>query len=203
VTIRDTTGRVLGSRTVGGPNRTHGNPQQVQVLENGNMLVTCRNVIVEFKKDKDEPVWQYVRNNPNNPSDIAAAYRLPDGETLVFAMTGPNHVSFLDDKGKEVPDRKLKTGMPFYQAHVAAAGPDRVLLAEMNQVVEYDLKKNEVVWKKSTNQPRSVQRLPNGNTLVVDVSGNSSRVVEFTPDGDEVWSHVPESGWQVYRAYRR
>jgi hypothetical protein len=61
-----------------------------------------------------------------------------------------------------------------------------------------------VVWKKSTNQPRSVQRLPNGNTLVVDVVNNTAgRLVEFTPDGDEVWSYQPEGSWQVFRAYRR
>ena len=61
----------------------------------------------------------------------------------------------------------LKTGTPFYQAQITATGPDRVLLTELNQVVEYDLQKNEAVWKRAANQPRSVQRLPNGNTLIV------------------------------------
>jgi hypothetical protein len=197
VTIRDTAGRVLATRTVGGNNRVHGSPQQVQVLDNGNLLVTCRNVVVEFKKDKDEVVMTYVRNN----YDITAAYRLPDGQTLVLSQNGPNHAVFLDEKGKEVANRTLKTGMPYYQAHITGAGPDRVLVTELNHVVEYDLKKNESVWRKQVNQPRSAQRLPNGNTLVVDATTN--RLVEFAPDGEEVWSHQPTSEMQLFRAYRR
>jgi hypothetical protein len=199
VTIRDTTGRVLAVRTVGGNNRmqVHGNPQQVQVLDNGNLLVTCRNVVVEFKKDRDEILMTYVRTN----FDITAAHRFPDGQTLLLLQNGPNHTVFIDEKGKEVTNRALRTGMPYYPAHIAGAGPDRVLVTELNQVVEYDLKKNEVVWKKPVNQPRSVQRLPNGNTLVVDAQAN--RLVEFAPDGEEVWSHQPAGGMQVFRAYRR
>jgi hypothetical protein len=199
VTIRDTSGRTLAIRTIGGMNRIYGNPQQVQVLQNGNLLVTCRNVIVEFKKDKDEEVIRYVRNN----YDINAAYRLPDGQTLVLSQNGPNHGLFLDEKGKELPDRKLKTGTPYYQAHISMSGSDRVLLTELNQVVEYDLNKNESLWKRQVNQPRSVQRLPNGNTLVVEATPNLNRLVEFTPEGEEVWSHQPTSGMQVFRAYRR
>lgn len=199
VTIRDTAGRVLGARTLGGGrNRPYGNPQQVQVLETGNLLVTSRNVIIEFKKDKDEEVRTYVRNN----HDINAAHRLPDGQTLVLSQNGPNHGIFLDEKGKELPDRKLKTGPPYFQAHIAQAGPDRVLVTEMNQVAEYDLKKNELVWKRAVNQPRSIQRLPNGNTLVVEATPNANRLVEFTPDGEEVWSYKPDE-MQVFRAYRR
>ncbi len=200
VTIRDTTGKTLGTRTIGGGNRTFGNPQQVQVLANGNLLVTCRNVVIEFKKDKDEEVMRYVRNN----YDINGAYRLPNGETLVLLQGGPNHGIYLDATGKEIPDRTLKTGTPFYQAQITATGPDRVLLTELNQVVEYDLKKNEAVWKRAANQPRSVQRLPNGNTLIVEaVQSGPSRLAEFTPDGEEVWSYQPTNDMQVFRAYRR
>lgn len=199
VTVRDTAGRTLATRTIGGANRVYGNPQQVQVLESGNLLVTCRNVIVEFKKDKDEEVMRYVRNN----YDIHAAHRLPDGQTLVLSQNGPNHGVFIDRDGKEIPDRRLKTGTPYYQAHITQSGPDRVLLTELNQVVEYDLKRNETVWKRAVNQPRSVQRLPNGNTLVVEATPQSNRLVEFTPDGEEVWSHKPDNDMQVFRAYRR
>ena len=200
VAIRDTAGRVLATRTIGGKNRTYGNPQQVQVLANGNLMVTSRNFVLEFKKDKDEEAMIYVRNT----HDIHAAYRLPDGQTLVLTQNGPNHGLFLDKDGKELPDRKLKTGAPHYLAHITQTGPDRVLLTELNQVAEYDLKKNEVVWKQAANQPRSVQRLPNGNTLVVEATPNASnRLVEFAPNGEEVWSYQSTSGMQVVRAYRR
>jgi len=196
VSIRDTMGRILASRTLGGNNRVWGNPQQVQILPNGDIMITCRNVIAVFKKDKDEEVMRYVRQQ----YDIAAAYRLPTGETLVMLQNGVDHCIFIDDKGKEMPDKKLKTGMPYYQAHATGAGENRVLVAESNQVVEYDLKKNEKVWSKAINQPRSVQRLPNGNTLIVDASAN--RLVEIAPDGEEVWSYNPPNGWMLFRAYR-
>lgn len=202
VTIRDTAGRVLATRTIGGKNRTYGNPQQVQVLSNGNLMVTSRNFVLEFKKDKDEEAMTYVRKT----HDIHAAYRLPDGQTLVLTQSPPNQGVgiFLDKDGKELPDRKLKTGAPHYLAHITQTGPDRILLTELNQVVEYDLKKNKLVWKRAANQPRSVQRLPNGNTLVVEATPNSSnRLVEFTPNGEEVWSYQSTSGMQVIRAYRR
>ena len=197
ITIRDTRGRVKETRTIGGANRIYGNPQQVQLLENGNILVICRNVIVEFKKDKDEEVMRYVRQQ----YDISAGLRLPNGETMIMLQNGPDHCIFLDDKGKDIADKKLKIGMPFYQAHAADAGKDRVLITELNQVVEYDLKKGEKVWSKAVNQPRSVQRLPNGNTLFSDATAN--RIVEVTPDGEEVWTYQPANGLQVFRGYRR
>jgi hypothetical protein len=208
VTIRDTGGRVISARTIGGgPNRVFGNPQQVQVLENGNLLVVCRNVIIEFKKDKDEEVMRYVRNQ----YDITAARRLASGQTLVLFQNqanpqNPMHTMFLDEKGKEIPDKRLKTGMPYYQAHIDSPSADRVLITELNQVVEYDLKTGKPVWTKAVNQPRSVQRLPNGNTLLVDAGSN--RLLEVTPDGEEVWSYAPTSGsqnygLQIFRGYRR
>ena len=209
VTIRDTAGRILSTRSIGGGNnRAVGNPQQVQVLNNGNLLVVCRNLILEFKKDKDEEVMRYVRNQ----YDITSARRLANGQTIVLFQNGANpqnplHTAFLDEKGKEIPDKKLKTGMPYYQAHIDSPSADRVIITELNQVVEYDLKDGKSVWSKAVNQPRSVQRLPNGNTLIVDAGSN--RLVEVTPDGEEVWSYQPTAagaqnyGLQVFRGYRR
>jgi outer membrane protein assembly factor BamB len=199
VTVRDTQGRVKATRTTSGNNRSYGNPQQVQVLDNGNLLVTCRNVVYEFAKDKDEVVMTYPRTNTY---DIAAAHRLPTGETLVMLQNAPDHAIFIDAKGKEIADRKLKTGMPVYQsAHVVGSGENQVLVTEQNQVAEYDLKTGKKVWFKTASQPRSVQRLPNGNTLYVEA--NTNRLVEVTPDGEEVWTYQPTNGMQLFRGYRR
>jgi hypothetical protein len=198
VSIRDTAGREVASRTLGGRgNRVFGNPQQVQVLPNGNLLVVCRNLVVEFKKDKDEEVMRYVRNQ----YDVTAARRLADGSTLVIFQNGPQHAAFLDDKGKEIADRKLAIGMPYFHAHVDEPSPGRVLITELNQVREYDLKEGKPVWTKSVNQPKSVQRLPNGNTLILDSGAN--RLLEVTPDGEEVWSYTPSNGMVLFRGYRR
>jgi outer membrane protein assembly factor BamB len=207
VTVRDTHGAVRAVRTIGGANRIYGNPQHVQRLANGNLLVVCRNLIVEFKKDKDEEVMRYVR--PNNGYNIAAAHRLANGQTVVLLQQSNSQCIFLDDKGKEIPGKTLKTGTPNYRtAHIApTADANRVLITEMNQVVEYDLKTGKPVWSKQLNLPLSAQRLPNGNTLIVTTSGpnNASRLVELAPDGEEVWSYQPTEphGLQVFRAYRR
>lgn len=45
----------------------------------------------------------------------------------------------------------------------------------------------------------SVQRLPNGNTLITE--GNDGRVFEVTPVGEIVWEYYQRYGY-VYRAYR-
>jgi hypothetical protein len=45
----------------------------------------------------------------------------------------------------------------------------------------------------------SVQRLPNGNTLITE--GNDGRVFEVTPAGEIVWEYYQRYGF-VYRAYR-
>ena len=198
VTIREPkTGKILATRRVGGANRVYGNPQQVQILPNGNMLVVCRNVIVEYKKDKDEEEMRFVRNN----YDITAAKRLHDGQTVVLLQNGPNHCIFLDANGKEIKDRKLKTQMPYYQAYIDISGKDKILLTEMNRIVEYQMSTGKELWTWSVNQPRSVQRLPNGNTLLVDAQSN--KVIEVTQSGEEVWSYKPTSGLNVFRAFRR
>ena len=198
VTIRDPeNANILATRTIGGANRVYGNPQQLQVLENGNLLVICRNVVVEFKKDTDEEVMRYNRNK----YDIASARRLADGQTIVLLQQEEDHCLFLNAKGEPVENRTLKIGMPYHQGCVRVTGEDTVLVTEMNRVAEYNLKTGKTIWTKSVTQPRSAQRLPNGNTLIVDAQSN--RVVEVTADGEEVWTYKPEDGFNVFRAYRR
>ena len=196
VTIRDTTGRILATRNIGGNNRVFGNPQQVQVLDSGELMVTCRNVIVVYKKDKDEEAYRYVRQQ----YDMVAAHRFPNGETLILLQNGTDQNIFIDDQGKEIPDRKLKTGVSYGEAYATAGGEGRVLVTEQNQVVEYDLKKNEKVWSKAINSPRFVQRLPNGNTIIIEAQSN--RAIEVAPDGEEVWSYTAPAGMSLFRAYR-
>ncbi len=72
-----------------------------------------------------------------------------------------------------------------------ASGTLLVADSENDRVVEVDVETGEVVWTYGgtglTNWPRDADRLPNGNTLVVDTYNN--RVVEVTPAGDVVWQH--------------
>lgn len=70
--------------------------------------------------------------------------------------------------------------------------PPTVLVAdsENDRVVEYERRDNgwEQVWayRGRLNWPRDADRLPNGNTLVVDSRGD--RVVEVTPGGNRTWT---------------
>ncbi len=207
VSVRDTAGRLLTQKAITGnaARRIYGPPHQLQVLPGGDFVVVCRNVVVELKRDKpDQPV---VFDRSNN-HDIIAATRLPDGETAVLLLTATDrdHLIVLDKAGKELPDRKVKTGLLPYQGHMVTSGENRVLLTEQQKVVEYDLKEKKAVWSHAVMSARSVQRLPNGNTLMVEGNNSgegSNRVIEVTPAGEEVWTHRLPGGLMVVRAYRR
>lgn len=209
VTIRDRSGRVIANINMfgNGWKVQGGQPVSIQALDNGNLFLACRNGVHELKKTDGNyaPVASFVRQQ----HDIMAAHRLPDGQTIVLANQNgqiqpngqnQNFAIFLNDKLAEVPNKKLTTPMPYWMAAVSPSGPDRVLVADQQQVSEYDLKENKVVWKKACNQPRSPQRLPNGNTLYVDPQ---NRLIEVTTDGEEVWSYQAPQGMLLYKAIRR
>ena len=205
VTIRDTQGRSLATKSIMGNGnlRISGSPQQIQILENGGMLVVCRNVVVEFKTVNDKEEQLVIFNRAIN-YDICSALRLPTGETVVLLQNGPNHCIIVDAKGVEIPNKKLKVGPPFYQAHMELVGTENLLVTEVNQVAEYNMKQDKLVWKKEMSNVKSVQRLPNGNTLMVEANANPSRVIEVAPDGQEVWSYQSGNGrLTIARAYRR
>lgn len=194
VTERDPDGR-LARRT------DLNQPMNVQPLPGGGRLVVCRPMIVEYDKDWKE-VKKYVRPGPGN--DIAAGRRLPDGTTLFVttAQQGPNcyklDPNFRDAKVAGTLGR-VPAQSPFYA--LDAAGPDRVVIGETTQVAEYDLATGKLGWKYAIPQPTSVQRLPNGNTLIASL--NAGRVVEVDPAGEAVWEYKPKDRLQAARAYRR
>jgi len=84
-------------------------------------------------------------------------------------------------------------------------GTSTVVVADSrnDRVVEYAMEDGE--WNRTwvlrgggLNEPRDADRLPNGNTLVVDRRGH--RLVEVTPRGEVVWElYAP---WQPYDAER-
>ena len=99
---------------------------------------------------------------------------------------------YIDAKGKEVKDKVVKTGPPNYQATIIESGEDRIILAEQNQMIEYNLKTGKVEekgFKRAVNSPRSIQTLPSGNILFLDFNVYPARVVEITPEGEEAWTY--------------
>jgi hypothetical protein len=192
---------------VNGLNQATGSPHQLHLLDNGNLLVVCRNVIVEYAGTSNTAVMGYVRTQ----YDIADACRLPDGRTFVLLHSDDpaEHCLLLDKAGKELPDRPVRVAKPDYQAYTEAAGPNRVLVTEPGRIAEYDLSAGKLVWSRAANLPRSVQRLANGNTLFVEAGPTGNRIVEVAPTGEEVWAYTPPdpggkgSTLQVWRAHRR
>ena len=84
-------------------------------------------------------------------------------------------------------------------------GTPTILVADSgnNRVVEYARENGEwvrtwTVGQNTLNWPRDADRLPNGNTLVVDTLNH--RVVEITPTGEVVWEYY--ATWGPYDAER-
>jgi hypothetical protein len=75
--------------------------------------------------------------------------------------------------------------------------------SENDRVVEYAYQDGEwvQVWELGTdrlNWPRDADRLPNGNTLIVDTMNH--RVIEVTPTGEIVWeAYTPWAPYDVER----
>jgi len=205
VTVRDTAGKVLATKpTAGnGGQRIAGQPQQLQLLPGGDFFVVCRTAVVEMKRLKPDVAVIYDRANNY---DICAAARLPNGETAVVIQNGPDHLVLLDKAGKELPDRKVKIGAPGSVGHLVNSGDNRLLVTEAAKVVEYDLTTKKAVWSHPASNARGVQRLPNGNTLIVEgnaTADGTNRVVEVTPEGEEVWTYRLNGGLVLFRAHRR
>jgi len=93
----------------------------------------------------------------------------------------------LDLSGKVVREQPARKGA-CYGIEVLANG--NLLLGSIGKVEELD-REGKIVWKLPASavlsHARDVSRLGNGSTLVANALGD--RVIEFTPEGAEVWSY--------------
>jgi hypothetical protein len=191
VSFRDPGGAQVSVRNVNQPLSAH-------PLPDGGLRIVCRQLVYEFDKAGTQR-WVYQRK----AADIVAGRPLPNGETVFVttAQTGPNCFR-IDAKGQEA-GAGITVGRLQYQpmAGMDLVGDRAVLLCEADKVAEYDLKDGKRGWTFSTAQPTSVQRLPNGNTLIASLRQN--RAVEVEPGGEVVWEYKAKDGLQVARIYRR
>jgi len=100
--------------------------------------------------------------------EVVAVYGEPGNHDIMYEQHDPNYL----------------------EAH------DTLLVAdsENDRIVEYDAETMEEVWRYEgpgpddrLQWPRDADRLPNGNTLVVD--SRNFRVLEVGPDSEVVWAH--------------
>ena len=212
---RDITGKVLSTKRFEFDNPAGGGkmvtqPKGMQALDDGGLLIYGANALAVYDKDGKETA-KYVRPVAAQfgNHDIAAACKMKNGEIAVSVLNnGPNgqnpQIVFLDEKGKEIKDRVVKTGQPNnYMGSLIELEGNKLLVTEINQLVEYDLKTGKAGWKKPLNQPR-IQRLPNGNILFVDFNQYPPRIVEHTPEGEEAWSFsMKDQNITVMKAFIR
>ena len=159
--------------------------------------MVCRQAVIEYGKDGKE-VMKYVRPNNANfgNADICAALRMKNGDTILGVQNnGPQgqapQLIYLDAKGKEIKDKAIKTGPTSYFSSIIESGEDRIILGEANQFVEYNLKTGKAEgFKRPSNNPRFIQKLPSGNYVFLDNSVYPQRVLEVTPEGEEAWSYT-------------
>ncbi len=189
VSERDFTGKVIWHKQII-------MPTGVQRLPNGNTFITCRNQLVEWDARQNQ-AFSYQRNQ----HDIVAAQKLRSGEMVYVTTTGT--VVRLDAKGKEI--KSFQIGRMYFSFGGLEVLPNNhVLVTQQNSVAEYDGSGGPPVWQGTFARPTSVQRLPNGNTLVASGVSTNTAAVELDPSGQKkVWEYTPPDGAMPWRARRR
>ncbi|WP_231187003.1 aryl-sulfate sulfotransferase [Haladaptatus sp. DYF46] len=175
-----------------------------------------------YDLEKDEIVWQWrLRNHyekgaggdfTDDWSHLNNVQKVGDGK---YALDPRNmdEVIVVDRNTGEVTMKLGEDGNydilheqhnPDYLESESGAPTFLVADSENNRIVEYE--RNGDGWDRtwelgssdSLTWPRDADRLPNGNTLVVDSSDH--RVIEVTPEGEIVWEFY--SPWLPYDAER-
>ncbi|MDY6817549.1 MAG: arylsulfotransferase family protein [Halobacteriales archaeon] len=182
--------------------------------------------VMIYNRSTDSVVWEWKFRNHGYTADGGGAYRgenddwthvndvdkIGDGRYLVSPRNF-DQVIVIDRETKNIT-RRLGTDDAHDIMHEqhnpqylqSADGNPTILVAdsENDRIVEYAYRDGEWVqtWELGGPQvfswPRDADRLPNGNTLVVDSLNH--RVIEVTPTGRIVWEvYAP---WGTYDAER-
>jgi hypothetical protein len=149
------------------------------IYERGNVLISVRNQdsVMIFDWEQAELRWAWGQGELAGQHDASL---LPDGRILLF----DNGVDWTRLELEIEATRELP-GIPARHAGRSRVHPSRVL--------EVDPLSGSIDWQHPRDGSRalnslargSVQRLPNGNTLIA-VSG-AGTILEVTPEGETVW----------------
>lgn len=178
--------------------KTRGGSKDATMLPNGHILVTYKDMVVEFDKEKKE-CWKYKKQKSD--SELVSAWRLEDRKTLIVVLGKNPRLMEVDKDGKATLQvkvdpgqmhnhhmqtrmaRKLKNGN--YLAPHLFGFAVREYTPEGKVVKELKTDGELFGGKENKNWPFTAIRLKNGNTVVGCTYGN--RVVEFDADGKVVW----------------
>jgi hypothetical protein len=172
-----------------------------------------------YDTSTDEITWEY-RFSEHFPSDAGDGYEndythlndvdvVRNGSAILMSPREFDRVLLVDKSTKETvwslgEEDEYSTLHEQHNPVLLSSSPPMVLVAdsENDRVVEYVRKSG--TWNQSwiyTNGlrwPRDADRLPNGNTLIVD-TGNQ-RVIEVTPEREVVWERrIPKAPYDVER----
>ena len=147
----------------------------------GNVLVSLRQLDVVLLVDRDtkEIVWEYTGDYKGGMSGQH------DSQMIEKGRPGEGHILIFDNGASPTTDLS-HCGCSF--------------------VLEVNPTTNEVVWvydqreRFHSNFTSSCQRLPNGNTLILEAA--HGRFFEVTPECEIVWEHVFGRAPRAQRAYR-
>ena len=156
-------------------------PNDVELLENGHLLITDRNNDRVIEVEKEGTVyWTYDQlTRPHN------ADRLANGNTLL-ANSEEDLVIEVDSAGEIVWAFGKGTLQWPRDADRLSNGNTLITDSRHDRVIEVD-PSGESVWiVGGLAIPYEADRLPNGNTLIAD--NNHRRVIEVNPAGEVVWS---------------
>ena len=177
--------------------------------------------VLVYNRSSDEVVWEWKFNQHyDNSTDggfgedwthVNDVDRVSEGRYLVSPRNFDQAI-VIDRESKEIVHQLGRDGDhdTLFEQHnpdwlVSESGNPTILVAdsENDRVVEYAKRDGEWVetWELGTGQlawPRDADRLPNGNTLIVDSLNH--RVIEVTPKGKIVWEYY--ATWGPYDAER-
>ncbi len=172
-------------------------------LPNGNTLVIwgggdkISDAQVKEINPKGEIIWAWYAKDHFYKSPFKeisrdgwthanAVVRLPNGNTLINLRNFHLTVE-VNTQGSVVQSFSWKElGKRQHDPEVLPNGNMLAGLREPHRAVEVDPKTGEIVWQYATPPLRTIRdadRLPNGNTLIVE----RISIIEVTPEGEIVW----------------
>jgi outer membrane protein assembly factor BamB len=168
------------------------NGHDVQVLENGHVLVNCPPGVREYAPD-GKIVWEAGKEVAADPE---SAQRLANGNTLI-ADNATHRVIEIDKDKKlvwsfDVPNSNHRRTPTMRQVRRLENGNTLIAASTLDKVIEVSPSK-EIVWEYSVPFPYLATRLADGHTLISSGSGYDSPqgyfLIEVDRDGKTVWKY--------------
>jgi hypothetical protein len=173
-------------------------PHGIQQLPDGHLLLASRNQIVELNDKRDE-VFKYERERNY---DICGGCKDKNGDYWVPLHNGD--CIRVDGKKKELKTFRVGNKPIFGQlVGMEALSNGHVLIASSNLVAEYDPAgmKSWSFSPSGASQLSSVQRLPNGNTVLAGMSDR--KIVEIDRNKEVIWEFTATDNGVPRKARRR